>query len=81
MTHPNPYVEERAAVERYHEAFLARSRDALRRTPDGMIIDDPDEDARLARNLIEAAQCWKRALETLGCPLPPRLEKEAAGLL
>jgi hypothetical protein len=46
-----------------------------------MIIDDPDEDARLAKNLIDAAQRWKRALEALGCPLPPSLEKDAAGLL
>ncbi len=81
MTHPDPYMEQRAAAQGYSEAFLARARDALRRTPDGMIVDDPEEDARLAKNLIAAAQRWKRALEALGCPPTPGLEKEAAGML
>ena len=81
MTHPDPHMEQRAAAQGYSEAFLARARDALRRKSDGMIVDDPDEDARLAKNLADAAQRWKRALDALGCPPPPRLEKEAAGLL
>lgn len=81
MTHPSLYSEQRAAAQAYIEAFMERTRDALRRTPDGMIIDDAVEDARLGKNLTAAAQRWKRALEALGCPLPPRLEREAAGLL
>jgi hypothetical protein len=79
--HPNLQLEQGTAAQAYSEAFLARARDALRRTPDGMIVDDPEGDARLAKNLITAANGWKRALEALGCPLPPGLEKEAAGML
>jgi hypothetical protein len=81
MTYSDRYMEERAAVLAYKEAFDARVSGSLRRGPDGLIIDDPKEDARLARNLAHAAQRWKRALETLGCPLPPGLEAEAAGTL
>ena len=81
MTLHDLQLEQSAAAKDYSEAFLARAREALRTTTQGMIVDDPEEDARLAKNLIAAAQRWKRALEALGCPPPPRLEKEAAGLL
>ena len=81
MAHSDLLLEQSAAAQSYSEAFLARATDALRRTPHGMIIDDPVEDARLVKNLRAAAERWKRALEALDCPLPPRLEREAAGLL
>jgi hypothetical protein len=79
--HPDLQLEQSAAAKAYSEAFLARARNAIRRAPNGMIVDDPEEDARLVKNLVAAAQRWKSALEALGCPLPPRLEKEAAGMV
>jgi hypothetical protein len=79
MTYTERYIEEGAAAVAYTEAFQGLVYDSLRRNLEGFIIDDPNEDARLAQNLTRAARRWESALEALGCPLPPGLEAHAAG--
>jgi hypothetical protein len=66
-------TEERAAALAYSEAFQALVGNDLRRGPDGLIIDDPAEDAQLARNVAQAARRWARLLDALGRPHPPGL--------
>lgn len=80
MISSNPYDVQRAAVAAYMVAVRALQHHHLQRSPDGFIVDDPEEDARLTRNLVATARHRKASLEALGCPLPPRLEAEAAGL-
>jgi hypothetical protein len=73
VTYTELCIQERAAAIAYGGAFRARVYNDLRRSPDGMIIDDPAEDARLERNLAQAARRWAHSLDALGHPHPPGL--------
>jgi hypothetical protein len=76
LTYTDLCIEERGAAIAYQEAFRALVGSDLRRGPDRLIIDDPAEDARLERNLAQAARHWARLLDALGRSHPPGLLRD-----